>query len=69
MPIFNLRRKAGSGAGQQINVRPADPFGAEHPLTAHLNKLDAINVQQGNKSNKPAGGYGADPGATFRRKK
>jgi hypothetical protein len=45
------------------------PFSSEHSLTAHLNKFDDMTVQRGGKSMKPAGGFGADYGALFRKGK
>lgn len=69
MPLFNNRKKAGSGQGDVTHVGHKDPFMADNPLTAHLNKFDAMTVANGGKSTKPAGGFGTDHGAMFRRKK
>lgn len=67
MPIFNSRKKAGSGEGQQVHIGHMDPFSAQNPLTAHLNRFDKMTVERGGKSTKPAGGFGTDPGATFHK--
>jgi len=50
MPLFNIRKRAGSGAGDHVYIVHADQFAPpKSPLEQHFNDLQVARIKEGKK--------------------